>query len=774
MVKTGQIRKTDLDKLEYTRFLELLSQFTPNDLTRNRIISTVYETDPVKVKEKVETSKEFIEILQRHGYIPLSEIPDISDSLELLSIEESVLPAEELLNIAYLLKTSRELKNFLKDEIKDSSHISKLYRELYSSRETEKIIYDSIDESGMVKDSASRDLARIRKSIKEVEAQITGILERIVYSQKYEDVIQEKLITVRRGRYVIPVKQNFSGKIQGIIQDRSSSGQTVYLEPVSVVQLNNRLSDLKLKESIEVRRVLKFLTDILREKLSGIKKTFNTLIQFDYLYAVGKYALKYRCTFPEISDDVHLVEAKHPVFLLMDRGFRPIDIKLGSRKKGLIITGPNTGGKTVALKTAGILAMLNQSGIPVPVSEESRIPIFDGIFADIGDMQSIEHNLSTFSAHIKNIKEILSFISENSLVLLDELIPGTDPDEGSALGIGILEKIKSTGSYVIATTHFRQIKTYALSEDYFNVASVGFDRETLSPTYTLHYGFAGQSMAFYIAEKLGLDSSIIQTAREHLDESYERLNQALSSLEVYKTAHQKELEEIRELKKQLKEEKERYSKLKEELEEEKRKKWETVKKEAEDYIKFFREKGYKILEEVKHTKSGKKLEQFLTESRKEINTGFSEEDTYFSFNIGDTVKLKGKNTVGEIISIREDRVHINFNGLKIWAKLSDIEPAEKKEEKKVKFSFSRKRETAFRPELKIIGKTKEEALKELEQFIDRAITEGFSTVRVVHGYGTGVLRKAVREYLDSLPYRISYEDAPYNEGGMGVTIVHIN
>lgn len=769
MVKAENMREKDLKLLEFDKFLTELSKLTPNDTTKERILSLKPETDQKGVLEKINLTQEFIDILNKEGYIPLSEFPDISEPLELLFIQESVLTAQNILDIYRILKISRTLKNFLSEDVKNTEYLIKIYKNLYSSREIERIIAESIDESGMIKDTASRDLYSIRKGIKDLEKQIISTLERIINSQKYSDIIQERIVTVRRDRYVIPVKQNFSGRIKGIIQDRSSSGQTVYLEPVSVVELNNRLSDLKLKEQIEIRRILKFITDILRKRADLIKKSFETIIQIDTLYTIGKYSKEYRCRFPEISERFELVGAKHPVFLMMRKDFKPIDIRLN---RGVVITGPNTGGKTVALKTAGLSALLVQSGIPVPV-EEGSMPVFEGIFADIGDMQSIEQNLSTFSAHILNIDGILKNATERSLVLLDELIPGTDPDEGSAIGIGVLEKLKKTGCYVMATTHFRQIKIYALSDSYFSVASVGFDREKLTPTYTLHYNSVGESMAFYIAEKLGFDQEILETAKKYINENYHRFEEALKELEIYKSKHEKELSEVEELKRELIKEKEKYASLNEKLEKYRKENWKIIREETKNYIRSIREEGYRILQELKASGSGKSLEDFIKQKKKQINI-HQEKTKGEEFNIGDRVRIKGKNSVGEVISIRENRANINFNGIKIWVDITDIEKVnEEKKEKKTRFSFSRKIETPFRPEINLIGKTKDQAVRELEHFIDRAVVEGFSTLRIIHGYGSGVLRKAVRDYLDKLPYRIDYEDAPYNEGGMGVTIVHI-
>ena len=763
----------DLKAIEFDKFLERLSELTPNTRTKDVILFIKPTANREKVKERIEEVQQFLSLLREEGYLPLSEYPDITQALSMLYIEDSILSTKEIKDIKNILRISRDIKSFLQPHIKEKKYLFSIYKNLYSSRETERIIDESIDSSGMIKDSASRDLADVRKSIKEVEKTIISQLEKIIYSPKYSEVIQEKLITVRRDRYVIPLKHNFAGKIKGIIQDRSSSGQTVYVEPVTVVELNNKLSDLKLREQIEIRKVLKFLSDILRSKKSLIKKTFNEIIHIDYLYTVGKYAVRFNCRFPEISEDIELLEAKHPLFLFMDKKFNPIDIRLENKKRGLVITGPNAGGKTVALKTAGIISALVQSGIPVPVAEESKITLFDGIFADIGDMQSIEQNLSTFTAHIKNINRILKGITKNSFVLLDELIPGTDPDEGSALGIGILQKIKEKGSFVMVTTHFKQIKLYALTDDYFSVCSVGFNKDSLLPTYTLHYNSVGESMAFYIAERLGFDPYIIDLSRKYVDQQFVKLEEAIKNLEKYKTEYEKELNKLKVERERLEKEKLQYQKLISELKEQKKKGWELVQKEAHQYLENIRQEGYKVLQQVRTSRSGKALEEFLREKKGKLSVSLEEEKAE-EINIGDMVKLKGKNTVGEVISIRENKAHINFGGIKVWVKLSEIEKEENKPtEKKFGFSFKRKKEYSFKPELKIIGKTKEEAIREVEQFIDRAILEGFSTVRIIHGFGSGVLRKAIREFLDTLPYKLEYTDAPYQEGGMGVTVVHI-
>ncbi len=773
------MRYKDLETLEFDKFLKYLSEYTINDLTKEKILNIKPSSDEKEVLRRTSETKAILDILYKEGYFPLTEYPNIQKALDLLAIEESVLSPFELLDIASILRIARELKNFLYKYIKDYESILKYYKNLYPSKDTEKIIYDSIDKSGMIKDSASRDLASIRKSIRDIENKIKSILENIINSYKYQDIIQEKIITIRKDRFVIPVRQNFSSKIQGIIHDRSASGQTIYLEPVNIVELNNKLSDLKIREHIEIRKILKFLTDLIRNRYENLKATFNSIIHLDYLQTLAKFGKETSGIFPEISKEIDLVEAKHPIFTINKKKFKPLNIKIGAIKKGLVLTGSNTGGKTITLKTLGLSALLFQSGIPIPALEGSKLPIFDWVYSDIVDMQSIEQNLSTYSAHIKNINEILKLATNKSLVLLDELIPGTDPDEASAIGIGIMEKLKEKGAYVLITTHFKPLKIYALSSDYYEVASVGFDKKTLTPTYTIHYKTIGQSMAFYIAEKLGFDKEILDIAKKHVDKTSLELNKAIDKLEKYKDELEKELKEISELKSKLKEDKEKYEALKNELEEIKKQKWKEAIKEIDEYIRNVREEGHKLIEEIKQKGAGKKLERFLKEKREDLSQladNLDEEQTY-QFNIGDKVKVKGGNSVGEIISIRENKANVRFKKFKMWVNLKDLEKVEEKvgikpPQKQIKFNIRRER-AKIKNEINLIGKTKDEAINELSVFLDKAVLEGFSTIRIIHGYGSGVLRKAVREYLDRLPYDIEYKDAPYSEGGMGVTIVHI-
>ncbi len=764
------MRERDLEAIEYKKFLSLLSDYTHNDLTKKVILNLKPFDRLEKLHKEIKKTQELFSLFIYKGYLPLTEYPDITEAIKVAVIEDSILSPKELFDIASFLKVVKEVKNFI--DLNQVDTLKEIYQNLTPLKELEKIITDSIDSSYSVKDSASTDLARIRKEIKEVEKHINSLLENILNKTSYEEAIQEKIITLRRERFVIPVKYNYVNKIKGIIQDRSSSGNTVYVEPFEVVPLNNKLSDLKLQEQIEIRKILKFLTDLVRSKIDFIRKSFDAILEFDVLQVKVRYAKEYNCIFPKEDENLRLYNAKHPIFLMKSKTFYPIDIIL-ENKKGLIITGSNTGGKTVALKTAGLLSLLYKTAIPIPVDDHSTVKVFDEVFIDIGDYQSIEENLSTFSYHIQNIKEILQLTSKNSLILLDELIPGTDPDFASALGIGILDYIKSKGSFVIASTHLKKVKMYALQSDYYRVASVGFDKETLQPTYKIHYDTVGESMAFYIAEKLGLPNEILQTAKKYVDEDILRFQDLASEFSKMINQYEHKLREIETLQKSLQEEKEKYEKLVQQLEKDRKEKWKESLKDIQRYIESVKEEGYEILRQVKEEKSGSKLERFIKTKKLELEE-LKKEEVKEEFKEGDVVRLKGKTQKGTIISIREDRANVDFGGLKVWVELSKLEKVneEKKEEKK-SFVVVSKPSVKVMPSINLIGKTKEEAIKELEKYIDNIILQGLTTFKIIHGYGTGVLRKAVREYLDRLPYKVRYEDAPYHEGGMGATIVYL-
>lgn len=762
------MEERDLVNLEYNKLLDLISGYTPNPHTQQVIKSLKPSRDKTFIEKEIAATEEFIGILREEGFFPLSEFPDIRESINLLTIQDSVLFPKDIYEIGITLRVVKDVKNFLQG--KSLNHLRHLYKELYPLRELEKLIFDSVDNTYTVKDDASYDLRKIRREIREIESKISSTLEKLINSKDYEDVLQEKFITIKRDRFVVPVKYNFVSRVKGIIQDKSSTGQTVFVEPIEVVNLNNRLIDLKLQEGIEIRKVLKFITDTLSEKVDFLKKNFNSLLELDVLYTKGKFAIKTGSIFPKISDRICLKNAIHPIFVLKQKDFKPLDVDFGN-KKGLIITGSNTGGKTVALKTIGLLALSFQSGIPIPVVEGSTLPIFDGIYIDIGDSQSIEENLSTFSAHVLNIKRITPKLTENSLVLFDELIPGTDPDFASSLGIAILEKVRLKGSFVVATTHLRKIKLYGVNQGYFRVAAVGFDRENLLPTYEIIYDTVGESMAFHIAEKLGLDEDIIRKAKDLTEDNVLDFEETVNSLNKVIIEYSEKLKILEEKERELQKEVEKYKALVSKLEEDRKQKWKESFKDIENFIDSLRKEGYEVLKQIREEKSGKPLENFIKTKRYQLSDVLPEEDVETVLKEGDAVKIKNKPQTGSILQIKDKKAKVDFGGVKIWVNLSELEKVESAT-KKVEVKISAERPKVS-PEINLIGKTKEDAIKELESYVDKVILSGIKTFRIVHGFGSGILRKAVREFLDRQPFKVRYEDAPYHEGGLGVTIVHL-
>jgi len=492
------MRDQDLIKLEFAKIKEKLKEFSHSSATEEGIENLRPSTDKGDVLSQIELLKAFSEI-----ELSLYRFEDIREILKRSKIEGAVLSVEELISLLNVLKLIRQVRKSVGAGAERMPPLRKLSRKLHLFSSLENLIESTIDRRGFVKDEASEELFRIRKSIRGIEKEIMERLENLFKRPDADKIFSDKIITLRNNRYVVPVKSSQVRKIFGIVHGTSSSGYTTYVEPQFVIQLNNRLTELKGEEEEEVRRILRKLTSYVGDFSEKIGESFDTLVEIDLLQAKLRLGKLYEGNFPQIGDCVELKNVSHPILKLINPETVPVDIVLKERK-GLILTGPNTGGKTVALKTLGLVSLMVQSGIPVPLSEGSVLRVFDKIFVDVGDEQSIEQNLSTFSSHMTNIADFLPRADENTLVLLDELGAGTDPVEGSALGIGILEYLREKGSWIFTNTHHTPIKVYAINSDYFVPASVLFDRETLKPLYRIAYNAVGESMAFEVAKRCGI------------------------------------------------------------------------------------------------------------------------------------------------------------------------------------------------------------------------------------------------------------------------------
>jgi len=756
------MRDKDLLKLEYHKVKEVLKKKVRSQATAKKIESLKPSPDPEEVRREVEKTKAFFKVAPRVKLYPFEDVEEI---LKRSRLEGAVLSVEEVLKVLRVAEAVKELKRSLSESAGGEEALRPLLKRLYAFGALESAIKASIDPRGFVRDEASEELLRLRRSIRKLEEEIKKRLESLINRPDADKFLSDRIITIRNGRYVIPVKTSQAKKIFGIVHGTSSSGYTTYIEPQFVVHLNNRLTELKSEEEEEIRRVLRRLTELVGDYAKELEDSFRALVEADLLMAKYLFAREVGASFPEEGKKVELYRVKHPLLVYLKEEVVPVDLLL-TEKRGLILTGPNTGGKTVALKTLGLCALLYQSAIPFPVGEGSKMPVFKKVFVDVGDEQSIEQSLSTFSAHVQNIAQFIKEADGETLVLLDELGAGTDPVEGSALGIGILEYLKKRGAWVFATTHHTPIKLYAATSDYYVPASVLFDRETLKPLYRIAYNTVGESMAFYVAKKLGMPEEVIEIAKSQMGEAGEKYMEAMERLSRMAEQYEEEKKKLEELKESLKKEKEETERLRREMEEAKRKAWREVYKEAKRYLKELSAKAEELLRKPEERE---KVERFLKEKEKELK---EKAPPPAQVKEGDRVEFMGK--VGVVLKKKDGKAFVAFDRMKAWVDLEELKPAEKAEGESAPVpQLCGERSASRKDLLNLMGKDAESALLELERFIEEASSAGLESVKIVHGIGSGRLRQAVREFLSKSDKVRFFRDAYPKEGGSGVTVVYL-
>jgi len=656
------------------------------------------------------------------------------------------------------------------------------------NKEIEKCI---ISEEEMA-DDASYNLKNIRRQMKLTNDRIHSQLSNLVNSTNNKTYLQDSLITMRDGRYCVPVKQEYRGNVPGIIHDQSSTGSTLFVEPTVVVELNNKLRELSVKEADEIQIILANLSVTCSEYMEQLRTDMELLPKLDFIFAKANLAKKMKATMPEFNDKrfINIKQGRHP--LLDSKKVVPIDVNLGKDFNLLIVTGPNTGGKTVSLKTVGLLSLMGQSGLHIPAFEGSSLAVFKEIFADIGDEQSIEQSLSTFSAHMVNTVNILNKADQDSLVLFDELGAGTDPVEGAALGISILNFLKNMGTRTMATTHYSELKLYALSTDGVQNASCEFDVETLRPTYRLLIGIPGKSNAFAISEKLGLPKFIIDDAKSRIDAEDEQFEDVLAELERQKKQIEKDHETISVYKSQIASLKKDYEYRTKEINEKKDKILSKAREEALDILKEAKETADTAIKNInKYGKSGNTKE--LEKSRTAVGSKIKKNQSHSSikaskpsksykasdFKLGTGVKVLSMNLNGTVASLPNaaGNLTVKMGILNSKVNIRDLEIIDEPDIKapgltrnssgKIKMNKS----LNVKMEINLIGKTVDEALGELEKYLDDAYIAHLPQVYVIHGKGTGTLRKAVQNYLKTCSYVKSYRNGEHGEGGAGATVV---
>ncbi|ADC89436.1 MutS2 family protein [Thermocrinis albus DSM 14484] len=748
------MREIDLKHLEWDKLLGILKEYLTSKVSEKYLSNVEPIRDEVKLREEIALVEEFMQIADK---VPLYPFEDVEESIKKASIKDAVLSLEEILAILKVIKLVKEVRRHIGTHLQQFKHLQNLLKGLHTFSQLESVIDSNIDQRGFVKDSASHELATVRQKIRAVEKEIMNRLENLLARQDASKIFTDKIITIRNGRYVLPVRTTELKKIMGIVHGSSASGYTTYVEPYSIVDLNNQLVVLKDEEQEEVKRVLRRITSYIGEQAHRLLEAFWTLMKVDYLKAVYLFSTKVGAKFPRLGSKVRLVGARHPILAFIKEKVFPVDIVLEERR-GLLLTGPNTGGKTVALKTLGLCALMFQCALPIPI-EEGELPIFENIFTDIGDEQSIEQNLSTFSSHMVNIAQFLPKVNERTLVLLDELGAGTDPVEGSAIGIGLLEYLKSRKAYVFANTHHTPIKVYALSSDYYRPATVAFDKDSLMPLYSILYDAVGGSMAMEIALRCGIPQEVIDRAKQNLPEGFESYMQARENLEEYVREYEKRLKELEDTKMELERLRAQQEVLLSQLEREKEEIQRKAMQEAMEYLKKL-EAEYREL--IKTAKERQRVREFLKEKSEELRQKVKED----SFKVGDWVEFMG--SVGRVIEVKGDRLQVVINGIKAWVRASDVRRGEPPPPSQESVIFHVKRDLG---EINLTGLTVEEALYRLEMFLQEAKRSGVKVVKVIHG--TGQLKKTVQELLASSSLVVFHREGYPREGGGGVSIVYL-
>ena len=784
-----------LQTLEYNKILELLAAYASCEDTRIRCLSLAPITDIDKINDLQRTTADALSRLYKSSGISFAGIHNINASLKRLDIGGSLNTAE-LLRICSLLEVAKRAKAFgraaREDEAADS--LTPLFEQIEPLSPLHEEIRRCILGEDEIADDASPALFKIRKSIHGMNDRIHAQLTTLMNNTTTRSYLQDAVVTMRDGRYCLPVKAEAKTSIPGMVHDQSSSGSTLFIEPMEVVNLNNELRELYLKEQEEINAILAELSNQVARYEMALRQDFEVLAELDFIFAKANLAKSYDGIAPTFNDHgyIRIRKGRHP--LLDPKKVVPIDVEIGDSYKQLIVTGPNTGGKTVSLKTVGLLSLMGQSGLHIPAGDRSELAVFEEIFADIGDEQSIEQSLSTFSSHMTNIIRILDKANDRSLVLFDELCAGTDPTEGAALAISILHKLNQYGSIVMATTHYSELKVYALTSGGVENACCEFDVETLSPTYRLLIGIPGKSNAFAISAKLGLPDNIIDDARDRIGQKDAEFEDLLASLESNRQTIEKEqLEinqykaEIENLKKKLEEKHERLDQSKDKILRDANEEAYRILKEAKDLadetIRNFNKYGQGSAPMSQMEKERTKVRDKMSEKEQRLS-GIKKQKTQNhpvpkNLRIGDTVKVLSMNLKGTVHTLPNAKgdLYVQMGILRSLVNIKDLividEDALSPSKKygggagsKIKMSKS----ASVPTEINLIGLNTDEAIARLDKYMDDAYIAHIPTVRIVHGKGTGALRTAVHNHLKRLKYVKSFQLAEFGEGDAGVTI----
>lgn len=785
------IEQRALKTLEFHKVREQVAAFCTNSIGKQAIDELVPETNFDTVVELLEEMDEGLAILRVKGNVPMGGIFDVRPHARRSQIGGMLSPME-LMEIASTIRASRILRNFIEDIESENAieipHFIERKEQLPVLTALQHEINDCIDDNGAVLDSASTTLRSIRQSLRSEESKVRQKLENLTRGSNAAKMLSDSIITIRNDRFVIPVKQEYRSHYGGIVHDQSSSGQTLFIEPDAVIQANNEVQRLKVKEKAEIERILGELTLKVQEVGHEIFVLVQLLGEMDVILAKGKYGQANKCTMPKMNKDgyTRLVRARHPLLPIEEAVANTIEF--GRDITAIVITGPNTGGKTVTLKTVGLCTIMAQCGLPVPALDGSELAVFEQIFADIGDEQSIEQSLSTFSSHMVNIVDILSKFDDKSLILFDELGAGTDPQEGAALAIAILDETVGRGARVMATSHYPELKAYGYNRPSVVNASVEFDIETLSPTYRLLIGVPGRSNAFEISKRLGLNVSVINHAKSFTGTDRHEVESMIASLEESRLRSEREadeahllLEEAQQIRAELEERLRIYDEKKENLEkkakDKARKIVDDAKKEAETIISELRkmkENAALTVKEHELIDARKRLDDAAPIENKVLQKAVAARERKQNLQVGDEVKVLSYGQKGTIIQKAGDEWVVQIGILKMKLPESDLEYKKPEKEQVTRPMMNVKnRNSIVKLELDLRGERYEEALLRTEKYLDDALLANYPRVSIIHGKGTGALRQGIQSFLKNHKRVKSYRYGEAGEGGFGVTVVEL-
>ena len=785
-----------LKTLEFDKILLRLAELARNDGAKEKALALVPSSKYNAVVQTLDETDAAVTLLLKYGTPEQVSFASPEESLKRLAVGGGLSMAE-LLNIARILKGARLMKRYTAEQ---TGVLYGYIEELCSEKRLEERITSSIISESEMADGAGAELAAVRRKMRNASAKIRETLDSMIHSQYYRKFLQDPIVTVRNNRYVVPVKAEYRTEVRGIAHDMSSSGSTVFIEPETVVNANNELHELGVREKAEIEKILLEISAEAAEVTEEIRTDYDTLIHLDFVIAKGKLALDMKASVPQINREpkIEIKRGRHP--LIDKTKVVPVDIELGGDFDTLVITGPNTGGKTVVLKTLGLFCLMAQAGLHIPAADGSSLPVCPNVFADIGDEQSIEQSLSTFSSHMKNIVEISDKVTSGCLVLFDELGAGTDPTEGAALATAIIEDFRSVGTMIAATTHYSELKTYALTTDGVENASCEFDVRTLSPTYRLLIGVPGKSNAFAISERLGLSTRIIEKSQQLLSEDSVRFEEVLSGLEENRLSAERNSEETERLRQEAERLRRELAEERNKIERQKDKIYDKAREKAEKIIVRAQSEIERQMEEIEKARKEKDEREALRkmqEMRRELGLKLKNNKPPKEKNRPKPAGGVNLNTLkpgadviicdigdrGSILSInkKDNTAVVQVGIMKITAHADNLAAAQEEAPAKRKRSASTStagmsdglRREAAKSEIDLRGMSLEEAENATDKFLDEAVMSGLSTVSIIHGKGTGTLRSGIQIMLRRHPHVKSYRLGKYGEGEDGVTIAEL-